>query len=75
MKQVNYRDRATGYVGKHFAPLGDVEPTHTIRRHGETDLHVFTFEKEFAVPGGILCQVVRVFISPEGKIVKAISSR
>lgn len=75
VKQVNYKECARSYVHQHFPSLEDVEPMHTTRRHGETKLHVYTFEKKFAVPGGTLSHVVRVFVSAEGKIVKAISSK
>jgi hypothetical protein len=75
VNQVNYRDQARSYVHKHFPSLVDIEPMHTTRLHGQIRLHVYTFQKECAVPGGILSQMVRVFVSTEGKIVKAISSR
>lgn len=75
MKQVNCRERARSYIHKHFPSLKDVEPVHTTRHHGETKLHVYTFKKKFAVQGGTLSRVVRVFVSAEGKIVKAISSK
>jgi len=75
VKHINCKDQARSYVHKHFPSLVDVKPMHTTRCHGETELHVYTFEKRFTVPGGSLSQVVRVFVSAEGKIVKAISSR
>lgn len=75
VKQVNCKDQARSYVHKHFPSLVDVKPMHATRRHGETELHVYTFERRFAVAGGNLSQVVRVFVSVEGKIIKAISSR
>jgi len=75
VKQVTCRDQARSYVHKHFPSLEDVNPMHTTRRHGEIELHVYTFRKRFAVPGGTLSQVVRVLVSAEGKIVKAIASR
>jgi len=73
--QLNYRDQARSYVHKHFPSLENTEPRHTTRLHGQIRLHVYTFQKECSVPGGVLSQMVRVFVSTEGKIVKAISSR
>jgi hypothetical protein len=75
VNQINYRDQARTYVNKHFPSLENIEPMHTTRLHGRTQLHVYTFEREYAIPGGVLSQMVRVFVSAEGKIVKAISSR
>jgi hypothetical protein len=75
VNQVNYRDQARSYVHKHFPSLENIEPMHTTRLHGQTRLHVYTFEREYTVPGGVLSQMVRVLVSAEGKILKAVSSR
>ncbi len=75
MKQVNCKERARSYVRQHFPSLKDVEPVHTTRRHGESKLHVYTFKKQFSVQGGTLSRIVRIFVSAEGEIVKAISSK
>ena len=75
MKRVDCREQARGYVHRNFPSLKEVEPVHTTRRHGETNLHVYTFKKKFAVQGGTLSRVVRVFVSVEGEIVKAVSSK
>jgi len=75
MSQVQSRERARSYVRKHFPSLRDVEPVLTTRRHGGAKLHVYTFKKKFAVQGGTLSRVVRIFVNAEGKIVKAVSSK
>lgn len=75
MNQAQARERATSYVRRHFPSLRDVEPVHTTRRHEGAKLQVYTFKRKFAVQGGTLSRIVRIFVNEEGKIVKAVSSK